>query len=101
MDAPDKAGVLALRLARVSSETNSRLVQFCLTELDVALTMARIAGTTNHPNIRQRTLSMSRRAYSKAVEGLPRLTLTPIQEREVADKLAAVQACLLEIGVAI
>ncbi len=98
MDAPDNATMLALRLARVSSETNSRLTQICLTELDVASAMARIAGSTTNPEIRQRTLSMARRAYSKAVDGLPRLTLTPVQECEAVNKLAAVQACLLEIG---
>ena len=99
MDEPNKLQHHLLRAARLSSETNRNLVQFCFTDLEFALSMAQVASASTEPEIRQRMLSMGRHAAALVLSRLPTLSLTADERQQMRDELQAVRERLQQNGV--
>jgi hypothetical protein len=74
------------------------LTDFCITDLDVALTFLAIAKTSSNDETVQRNLKNARIAYETVLRYLPRLPLTKAEQQSIQVKLASVKARLDAFG---
>jgi multidrug efflux pump subunit AcrA (membrane-fusion protein) len=73
--------------------------EFMMSDLDVALTLARIASrAAEDDNKRIRNLQNARRAYDKVQELLQRIGLSAGQQQQIVEKLNIVKSTLKKLG---
>jgi len=73
-------------------------VGFVRTELQVGLTMSRIAMEAHHPEKVQRNRASARKAYDAVMRFIPKVNFTRDEATEVSSKLAQLKSELQLLG---
>ena len=79
----------------------TRLNRFALmtTDLDVGLTLVKIAATSHHASTRTRNRTNARLALNTIVDMLPQSTLTQDERVDIEGKIAELQAALKQLAI--
>lgn len=79
------------------SKLTRAAVEFCLTDLEVALTMMDVARSTNNAETRARNRVHAHRALQTVLHHLSRLELTQSERQQVDAKVRELEARLREV----
>jgi hypothetical protein len=78
--------------------SNRGLIEFLLTDLDVALTFMDVADTSEFRSTADRNHQNARNAYDTVVAKLREVTPNPTQKAMLDEKLAALRSRLKAVG---
>lgn len=85
--------------SKVMSALNQAGYEFLMSDVDLALTMTRIASRAGEDgDKRKRNVQNARRAYEKIRELSSRVSLTSDQQQRVNEKLGTLKLALEKIG---
>ena len=95
-----KTTQLLEQLERAVHDANTVGGEFCLTDLDAAMTMLDRAEITRDGATRQRNILNAREAFDVVSRLVERLTLEPAQDQEIHDRLKTLAARLRRVAAA-